>query len=283
MARVGVIDASSGTPDPPAGCCRDCGAGTSPGGPYCAGCAAARRRAYAHTERGRRVVREAQRRYRAKRRGGFADQPGLVRLLGNELRLAPGILTLPRRLWAALGYPEALSLERATAGRLDLLPAGGAGGWTPEAANKHDMRLRIPERAWLALALPAGRYPVCIEEGRLRAAVPAAPPPPKPKPELPALAFRPPAYLSLNRAAHDALGSPPYLRAATGPGTGEITLAPAWAAGRGAYLVQRPEGRAPRIAPTPLLARLGRAPGKLRRVRIRDGLLRASLPARGAG
>jgi len=122
-----------------------------------------------------------------------------------------------------------------------------------------------------------------IKEGRLRAAVPAAPPPPKPKPEPPALAFRPPAYLSLNRAAHDALGSPPYLRAATGPGTGEITLAPAWAAGRGAYLVQRPEGRAPRIAPTPLLARLGRAPGQLRGVRIRDGLLRASLPARGAG
>ena len=124
---------------------------------------------------------------------------------------------------------------------------------------------------------------MCIEEGRLRAAVPAAPPPPPPKRGPPALAFRAPCYLSLNRAAHEALGSPPYLRAAAGPGTGEITLAPAWAAGRGAYLVQRPEGRAPRIAPTPLLARLGRAPGQLRGVRIRDGLLRASLPARGAG
>ena len=223
------------------------------------------------------MVRDSQRRYRAKRRGGFADQPRLVRLLGNELRLLPGALILPRRLWATLGYSEAPTLERVTEERLDIRPADGAGGWSPEAANKHDVRLRLPDAVWLALALPEGRYPVCIEDGRLRAAVPAALPPPEPEPEPPALAFRPPAYLSLNRSAYEALGAPPYLRLTLGPAQSEITLAPVWVAEQGAYLVQRPEGRAPRIAPTPLLARFGVPPGQLREVRVRDGLLRASL------
>jgi len=283
MVRVGLIDAAAEVPAPVAGPCRGCDVGLSRDAQCCAACAAARRRAYAHTERGRRMVRDSQRRYRAKRRGGFADQPGLVRLLGNELRLLPGALILPRRLWATLGYPEALTLERVTEERLDIRPADDAGGLFPEAANKHDVRVRLPDTVWLALALPEGRYPVCIEDGRLRAAIPAAPPPPEPEPEPPALAFRPPYYLSLNRSAYEALGSPPYLRAAAGPDEGALTLAPAWEAGRGTWVVQRPEGGAPRIAPTPLLARLDAPPGSLRGVRIRNGLLEASLPKRGDG
>ena len=281
MVRVGLIDAAAEVAAPAEGRCRGCDIGLPHDAQPCAACVAARRRAYAHTERGRRMVRDSQRRYRAKRRGGFADQPGLVRQLGNELRLLAGALTLPRRLWATLGYPEALTLERPTEERLDILPADGAGGWSPEAANMHDVRLRLPDAVWLALALPVGRYPVCIEDGRLRAAVPAAPPPPEPEPEHPALAFRLPAYLSLNRAAYEALGAPPYLRPTLGPAHGAIALAPVWSAGPGAYLVQRPEGRAPRIAPTPLLARIGMSPGQLRDVRIRDGLLGASVPEQG--
>ena len=87
MVGVGLIDTAAGMPAPAAGPCRGCDLGLSTDARSCAACAAARRRAYAHTERGRRMVRDSQRRYRAKRRGGFADQPGLVRLLGNELRL----------------------------------------------------------------------------------------------------------------------------------------------------------------------------------------------------
>jgi len=82
-----VIDIPQEVPPAPVGCCRNCDLGLQSDVRYCAGCAAARRRGYAHTERGRQMVRDSQRRYRAKSRGGFADQPGLVRLLGNELRL----------------------------------------------------------------------------------------------------------------------------------------------------------------------------------------------------
>ena len=84
-----------------------------------------------------------------------------------------------------------------------------------EAANKHDVRLRIPDAASLARGpLPEGRYPVCIEADRPR----RRRPPSKPKPLT--LMFRSLCYLSLHRAAYEALGSPPYLRGTAGRAVG---------------------------------------------------------------
>lgn len=107
MVRVRPSDAPPEASAPPAGCCCECGTGVRPEQVRCAACARAHRRAHVHTGRGRRVACEAQRRYRARWRGSFADQSGLVRLLGNELRLRAGALALPRRLSAACSEPMA--------------------------------------------------------------------------------------------------------------------------------------------------------------------------------
>ena len=238
--------------------------------PDCKACAAARQRAYAKTAQGRQVVRDAQRRYRARRRGARPNEPGLRRLVADEVRLAArsagtAELAVAPHLWQMLGSPPWVDLERVTPNRVDVT----AGEDYPAADGPGAPRIALTAAACRALRLAPGRYPASHEPGRLVIALPAGTwpePPPKPVPDdPPELLIQPPYYLAMTRAAYEALGSPAHLQ----PGRGQQR-----ARGQRGVDDRGHGGRGARGAADGGGARVGGAAG---------GLLGHGVPGRGLG